>query len=59
MTPWWGVWAAVVRRELTTGEILAPEERLNIQEALTLHQKRRLRWFRREEQGITRARQIC
>jgi len=21
MTPWWGVWAAVVRRELTTGEI--------------------------------------
>jgi len=39
MTPWWGVWAAVVRRELTTGEILAPEERLSIQEALTLYTK--------------------
>jgi predicted amidohydrolase YtcJ len=25
------------RRELTTGEILAPEERLNIHEALTLY----------------------
>ncbi len=37
MTPWWGVWAAVVRRELTTGEILAPEERLSIREALTLY----------------------
>jgi predicted amidohydrolase YtcJ len=39
MTPWWGLWAAVVRRELTTGEILAPEERLSIREALTLYTK--------------------
>jgi predicted amidohydrolase YtcJ len=37
MTPWWGVWAAVVRRELTTGEILAPQERLSVLEALTLY----------------------
>jgi predicted amidohydrolase YtcJ len=37
MTPWWGSWSAVVRRELTTGEILAPEERLSIREALTLY----------------------
>ena len=37
MTPWWGIWSAVVRRELTTGEILAPEERLTIREALTLY----------------------
>jgi predicted amidohydrolase YtcJ len=37
MTPWWGIWGAVVRRELTTGEILAPEERLSIREALTLY----------------------
>jgi predicted amidohydrolase YtcJ len=37
LTPWWGVWAAVVRRELTTGEILAPEERLTIAEALALY----------------------
>jgi predicted amidohydrolase YtcJ len=31
------VWSAVVRRELPTGEILAPEERLSIREALTLY----------------------
>jgi predicted amidohydrolase YtcJ len=37
MTPWWGIWAAVVRRELTTGEILAPKERLSVREALTLY----------------------
>jgi predicted amidohydrolase YtcJ len=37
ITPWWGIWAAVVRKELTTGEILAPEERLTIREALTLY----------------------
>lgn len=37
ITPWWGIWAAVVRRELTTGEILAPEERLTIREALALY----------------------
>jgi predicted amidohydrolase YtcJ len=37
MTPWWGSWSAVVRREFTTGEILAPEERLSIREALTLY----------------------
>jgi predicted amidohydrolase YtcJ len=37
MTPWWGIWSAVVRRELTTGQILAPEERLTIGEALLLY----------------------
>jgi len=37
LTPWWGIWAAVVRSELTTGEILAPEERLTIREALKLY----------------------
>ena len=37
MTPWWGIWSAVVRRELTTGEILAPEERLTVREALILY----------------------
>jgi predicted amidohydrolase YtcJ len=37
MTPWWGIWSAVVRRELTTGQILAPEERLTIREALLLY----------------------
>lgn len=37
ITPWWGIWAAVVRKELTTGKILAPEERLTVREALTLY----------------------
>jgi predicted amidohydrolase YtcJ len=32
-----GVWSAVARRELTTGEILAPEDRPSIREALTLY----------------------
>ncbi len=37
ITPWWGIWSAVVRRELTAGQILAPEERLTIREALLLY----------------------
>lgn len=37
LSPWWGLWAAVVRKELQTGEVLAPEERITIQEALTLY----------------------
>ena len=37
ISPWWGIWAAVVRQEMQTGEILAPEERLSIREALTLY----------------------
>jgi predicted amidohydrolase YtcJ len=35
--PWWGIWAAVERRELSTGEILAPEERLTVMQALQLY----------------------
>ena len=37
MTPGCGIWVAVARRELTTGEILAPEKRLSIREAPTLY----------------------
>jgi predicted amidohydrolase YtcJ len=37
ITPWWGIWASVLRQELTTGKILAPEERLTIREALALY----------------------
>lgn len=37
LTPWWGIWSAVVRRELTTGDVLAPEERLSVREALALY----------------------
>jgi predicted amidohydrolase YtcJ len=37
LSPWWGIWAAVVRKELQTGQILAPEERISIEQALTLY----------------------
>ncbi len=37
LSPWWGIWSAVARQELGTGEVLAPEERLSIQEALRLY----------------------
>ncbi|MGA7292712.1 MAG: amidohydrolase [Terriglobales bacterium] len=37
LSPWWGIWAAVVRRELQTAQILAPEERISVEQALTLY----------------------
>jgi predicted amidohydrolase YtcJ len=37
ISPWWGIWAAVVRKDLATGAVLAPEERLTVPEALTLY----------------------
>lgn len=37
LSPWWGIWAAVVRRDLQSGQILAPEERISIEQALTLY----------------------
>jgi hypothetical protein len=37
ISPWWGIWAAVVRRDLQSGQILAPEERISIEQALTLY----------------------
>lgn len=36
ISPWWGIWAAVERRELLSGEVLAPEERLTVRQALRL-----------------------
>lgn len=36
-SPWWGIWALVVRREQQTDEVLTPEERLTIMEALRLY----------------------
>jgi predicted amidohydrolase YtcJ len=36
-SPWWGLWALVVRREQQTGEVLVPEERVTIMEALQLY----------------------
>ena len=37
LSPWWGIWAAVVRKDLESGETLAPEECISIQQALTLY----------------------
>lgn len=37
LTPWWGIWSAVARKDLATGEVLAPEERVTIAEALRLY----------------------
>lgn len=37
ISPWWGIWAAVARKELQSGQVLAPEERITIEEALTLY----------------------
>jgi predicted amidohydrolase YtcJ len=37
ISPWWGIYAAVMRKEMTTGEILAPEERLTVPEAIKLY----------------------
>ena len=36
MSPWWGLWAAVERKELVSGQVLAPEERLTVMQALEL-----------------------
>jgi predicted amidohydrolase YtcJ len=37
ISPWWGIWSAVVRKQLGTNEVLAPEERITILEALRLY----------------------
>jgi predicted amidohydrolase YtcJ len=37
LSPWWGIWSAVVRQELGTGKVLAPEERLTLAQALRLY----------------------
>jgi predicted amidohydrolase YtcJ len=51
LSPWWGVWAAVVREELETGEVLAPEERLEAAEALRLY-TRNGAWLGFEEKQV-------
>jgi predicted amidohydrolase YtcJ len=37
ISPWWGIWSAVVRTELQSGQVLAPEERITVEQALTLY----------------------
>jgi predicted amidohydrolase YtcJ len=36
ISPWWGLWAAVERKNLNSGQVLAPEERLSVLQALEL-----------------------
>jgi hypothetical protein len=37
LSPWWGIWAAVIRRDLQSGRVLAPEERVSAEQALALY----------------------
>ena len=37
ISPWWGIWAAVVRREMKSGQVTAPEERVTIRQALQIY----------------------
>jgi hypothetical protein len=37
ISPWWGIWAAVVRREMKSGQVLAPEERVSVRQALQMY----------------------
>ena len=37
ISPWWGIWAAVVRREMKSGQVLAPEERITVRQALQMY----------------------
>jgi predicted amidohydrolase YtcJ len=37
ISPWWGMWATVVRQEVESGAILAPEERISAQQALEMY----------------------
>lgn len=37
LSPWWGLWAAVQRKEVNTGQVIAPEERLSVAQALELY----------------------
>lgn len=34
LSPWWGIWSAVERKEYRTGEVLAPRERVDVETAL-------------------------
>jgi hypothetical protein len=34
LSPWWGIWAAVERKEYRTGEVLGADERVDVRTAL-------------------------
>jgi len=37
ISPWWGLWAAVARKEVRSSAILAPEERVSVMQALEMY----------------------
>ena len=37
ISPWWGIWALVARREMQSGQVLAPEERVTVVQALQMY----------------------
>jgi predicted amidohydrolase YtcJ len=37
LSPWWGIMSAVTRKEMLSGTVLAPEERLTVLQALALY----------------------
>jgi predicted amidohydrolase YtcJ len=37
ISPWWGIWASVERKEIHTDQVLAPEERVTVLQALEMY----------------------
>jgi predicted amidohydrolase YtcJ len=37
ISPWWGIWSAIVRTDVATNQLIAPEERLPTLGALRLY----------------------
>ena len=37
ISPWWGLWAAVVRQEVNGGKVLSPDERVTVAQALEMY----------------------
>ena len=37
ISPWWGIWASVARKEFRTGQVIAPEERVSVLQALEMY----------------------
>jgi len=37
ISPWWGLWAAVVRQEVNSGKVLSPDERVTVTQALEMY----------------------
>jgi predicted amidohydrolase YtcJ len=51
ISPWWGIWSGVLRKELQTDEVLAPEERLPVRDVLRMY-TRNGAWLSFEEDRL-------